>query len=76
MRRRGRHDQGAPVPEHVQERTHHGRGTTDDPADRAQGGMDQQGHPVRDPDSHQVLAKTGFRSGLPPKVPCRHADCG
>ena len=74
MRRRGRHHQGPTVPEHVQERTHHGRSTTDDPADRAEGGMDQQGHPVRDADSHKVLTKTGFRSRLPLEIPCRHGD--
>ena len=61
MRRRGRHDQSARVSEHVQERTHHGGSAADYPADRAQGGMDQQGYPGHDADARKVTSETGFR---------------
>ena len=74
MRRRGRHDQGAPIPEHVQECAHHGRSTTDHPANRAQGGVDQQGHSGRDADVREVPSETGFRPGSPLDIRRRHAD--
>ena len=71
MRRRGRHDQGASVPEHVQERAHYRRSTAHHPADRTQGGMDQQGHPGRDADARKVPSETGFRRGPPLDIHCR-----
>ena len=74
MRRRGRHHQSARVAEHAQERTHHGGSAADYPADRAQGGMDQQGHPGHDADARKVTSETGFRLGPSLEIPCSHAD--
>ena len=76
MRRRGRHDQGAPVPEHVQESTHYRRSTANHPADRAQGGEDQQGDPRRDADAREVLSETGFRPEPSLEISYLHADSG